>query len=215
MSKTKNINVDYQNGLNKLGFSINDSSLFLTNEKKLFYGPQIEFYLEKAREFQASAVYLRKQLNGSYKPQVFLFNFTDRGFNNKNEIQLTEIQKKIWSSGEAPLACIFYKTEIKILDCTTPIENDYKPIHLVNHLNLTEQAHHLYNEQFAVKIKSGVFWEENELKNKFKLQNSSYDKLIENIKYIVEKLKQKYQDVQIDLINKIIVQSILIKYLIA
>jgi methylase of polypeptide subunit release factors len=214
MSEIKNINVDFQKGLGKLGFDRNDDSLFLTNENRQFSDPQIEFHIENARdEFQASAVYLRKQLNGSYKPQVYLFDYTDRGFDSENEIHLSEIQKKIWSSGEVPLACVFFNTEIKILDCTTHIKDDYKPVHLVNHLNITGKVHHLYNEQFAVKIKSGVFWEEQEFKNKFKFQNSSYDKLIENIRFIVDVLKKKYQGVPIDLVNKIIVQSILIKYL--
>lgn len=213
MSIINNISVDFQRGLDKLGFDRNDDSLFLTNEKKLPSDPQIEFHIEKAREFKATAIYLRKQLNGSYKPQVYLFDFTDRSFNDENEIQLTEIQKKIWSSGEVPLTCIFYKTEINILDCTTHIRDDYTPVHLLKQLDITGKAHHLYNKQFAVRIKSGVFWEEHEFKNKFKFKNSSYDKLIENIRYMVDFLKRKYQSVSIDLINKMIVQSILIKYL--
>lgn len=213
MSQVKNISLNFWNGLDKLGFDRNDDSLFLTNEKKKLPDPQIAFYLEKALELQASAVYLRKQLNGSYKLQTYLFDFTDSSFAKENEIQLTEIQKKIWSSGEAPLACIFYKTEIKILNCTTHINDDYTPVHLINDLVITGKAHYLYNEQFAIKIKSGIFWEEDELKNKFKFQNSSYDKLIENIRFIVSNLKQKLPGVSIDLINKIIVQSILIKYL--
>ena len=213
MSKDIKISIDFQNGLDKLGFDRNDDSLFLISDTKQLPDPQIQFHIEKAEEFEASAVYLRKQLNGSYKPQAYLFDFTDRGFAKENEIQLTEIQKKIWSSGEAPLACIFYNTEIKILDCTTHIKDDYTPVHLINHLAISAKAHHLYNEQFAVKIKSGIFWEEHEFKGKFKFQNSSYDKLIENIRYIVNSLRKEYQSLPIELINKIIVQSILIKYL--
>lgn len=214
MNKVKNISEDFQKGLDTLGFDSNDDSLFLTTPKSQLSDPEIEFHIEKARdEFQASAVYLRKQLNGSYKPQAYLFDFTDRSFNHENQIPLTEIQKKVWSSGEAPLACIFYNTEIKILDCTTHIIDAYTPVHLIKHLALSENAHNIYNKQFAIKIKSGIFWEEEELKNKFKFQNSSYDKLIENIRHIVNSLKKEYQSVSIDLINKIIVQSILIKYL--
>lgn len=217
MSIVKLITDNFYQGLEKLGFDENDDSLFLTNENKTQPDPQIQFHLEQAREFKASAVYLRKQLNGSYKPQAYLFDFTDRSFDKENEIQLTEIQKKIWSSGEAPLACVFYNTEIKILDCTTHIINEYTPVHLVKDLRISGETHHLYNEQFAVKIKSGIFWEEDELKNKFKFQNSSYDILIKNIRYIVERLVGSLKDrcvyVPIDLINKIIVQSILIKYL--
>lgn len=213
MSNVKNISADFQQGLSKLGFDRNDDSLFLTNEKRQLPDPQIQFHIETANEFGASAVYLRKQLNGSYKPQAYLFDFTDRGFDKGNEIQLTEIQKKIWSSGEAPLACIFYNTEIKILDCTTHIKSDYTPVHLINHLDFVGKAHHLYNEQFAIKIKSGIFWEEEELKNKFKFQNSSYDKLIENIRIIIKEVKKKYSTIPNKFVNALIIQSILIKYL--
>jgi len=213
MTQVKNINIKFLIGLNKLGFERNDDFLFLTNEDKKLPDPQIAFYLEKAVEFQASAVYLRKQLNGSYKPQAYLFDFTDKSFDKENQIQLTEIQKKIWSSGESPLACIFYNTEIKILNCTTHINDDYTPVHLINDLEITGNVDKLYNEQFAIKIKSGIFWEEEEFKNEFKFQNSSYDKLIENIRFIVNSLKKNLPGVSIDLINKIIVQSILIKYL--
>jgi methylase of polypeptide subunit release factors len=213
MNKVKYLSVNLQKGLDKLGFDRMDDSLFLTDEEKQLPDPQIKFHLEKALEFQASAVYLRKQLNGSYKPQAYLFDFTGKGFNNENESELTGIQKKIWSSGEAPLACIFYDTEIKILDCSTHIKSDYSPVYLINHLKLAGKADLLYNEQFALKIKSGVFWEEDKNKDKFKFQNSAYDKLIENIRYIVSSLKENCQNVASDLINKIIIQAILIKYL--
>lgn len=213
MDKVKVKRTNFYQGLGKLGFDKNDDSLFLTDEKKQLPDPQIEFHLEKALDFKATAVYLRKQLNGSYKPQAYLYDFTEHGFDKENEIELTEIQKKIWSSGEAPLACVFYNTEIKILDCTTHINDNYTPVHLINHLEITGKTHHLYNEQFAVKIKSGVFWEEEELKKKFKFQNSSYDQLIENIRHIVNRLTESYKTASTALINKIIVQSILIKYL--
>jgi len=78
---------------------------------------------------------------------------------------------------------------------------------------LIGSAHSLYNQQFAIKIKSGLFWEEPEFKNKFKFQNSAYDKLIENIRFIISYLKNAYKNISSELINKLIVQSILIKYL--
>ncbi len=214
MNKVKNTRNHFQKGLGKLGFYLNDDSLFLTNEERQLFNPEIEFHVEKAyKEFHASAVYLRKQLNGSFKPQAYLFDFTDRGFNNETEIQLAEIQKKIWSSGEVPLACIFFNTEIKIIDCTTHInKDDYTPVHLIKQLEITGEAHRLYNEQFAIKIKSGVFWEEEENKKKFGFKNSSYDRLIENIRIVVARLKKEYKQLPIVFINKIIIQSILIKY---
>lgn len=212
MSSITNKSNSFQHGLKKLGFE-EDNALFLTGKGEILPDPQIKFHLENAEEFNASAVYLRKQLNGGYKPQVYLFDFTDRGFDVQNENEITEIQKKIWSSGDAPLACIFYNTEIKILDCTKHITRDYKPEYLVSSLELVGKVHDLYNEQFAVKIKSGIFWEQEELKNKFKFQNSAYNKLIENIRFVVSKLTKEFKNTSTEIVNKIIVQAILIKYL--
>lgn len=111
-----------------------------------------------------------------------------------------------------PLACFFFNTEIKIVDCTKHITKKFEPEYLISNLNLAGKAHDLYNEQFAVKIKTGLFWEQEELKKKFKFQNSAYDTLIKNIRNVSKELKQTHPDSS-SLINKIIVQAILIKYL--
>jgi hypothetical protein len=99
MGKAKELNIDFQEVIAKLGFAIEDDCLYLTENKKALVDPQIQFHIEKAKELNASAVYLRRQLNGSYKPQVYLFDFTDRGFNETNEEEIADIQTNIWSSG--------------------------------------------------------------------------------------------------------------------
>ena len=213
MNKQENKNIDFQCVIARLGFAMDDDCLYLTEDTNSLPDPQIQFHIEKARELNASAVYLRRQLNGSYKPQVYLFDFTDRGFEQANENEIAEIQTKIWTSGEAPLACIFYNTEIKIVDCTKHITKDYKPEYLIKDLKLAGKVDSLYNEQFVIKIKSGVFWEQEELKNKFKFQNSAYDKLIDNIRFVANKLTKEFKNVSSEIVNKIIVQAILIKYL--
>jgi methylase of polypeptide subunit release factors len=211
MAVGNNISDNFQQGLVTLGFE-NDDALYLIEPNHS--DPEIRFHLDKAqKDFNATAVYLRKQLNGSYKPQVYLFDFTDKSFSEENQGELTKIQKEIWSSGEAPLACIFYNTEIKILNCTTAITGDYKPIYLIKDLKLAGAAHKLYNQQFAIKIKSGLFWEEETNKKNFQFKNSSYERLIENIGFLSKRLKEEYSNIEDELINKIIVQSILIKYL--
>ncbi len=212
MVKIKNTDKSFYKNLKRLGFHKEDDVLFLTNEASTI-PPEIRFLIDKAIELNASAVYFRKLLTGNYQPQVYLYDYTHKDFSSKNELELTETQKKIWSSGESPLACFFYKTEIKILNCTTHISDDYKPAYLIENLKISGKAHRLYNEQFAIKIKSGVFWEEED-KKKFNFsKNSSYNKLIENIRYIVSILKENYTELEEDFINKIIIQSILIKYL--
>lgn len=212
MNKTSNMSKLFFQGLQKLGLA-NDDALFLVEKKCTLSDIEIRFHLEVAEDFGAKAVYLRKQFNGSYKAQIYVFDFTEKGFETHDENEITDIQKKIWSSGEVPIACVFYNTEIKILDCTRHITKDYKPEYLVKSLQLVGKIDGLYNEQFAIKIKSGVFWEQEELKNKFKFQNSAYDKLIQNIRFVVEKLTKEFQNTSTEIVNKIIVQAILIKYL--
>lgn len=212
MDKVKIISESFKSGLEKLGFQ-GDNALFYLNNAQKLSEPEISFHIETAHLFRATAVYLRKQLSGSYKPQVYLFDFTDRGFSEQLENEIANIQKKIWSSGEVPLACFFFNTEIKIIDCTKHLTKDFKPEYLIKSLELAETAHKLYNEEFAIKIKSGIFWEQEDLKGKFDFKNSAYDTLIRNIRKVADKLSKELKRTSKDLINKIIVQSILIKYL--
>ncbi len=212
MEKVQAISNSFKTGLERLGFQ-DDNALFLTKYKKKLPDLEILFLIETALIFKATAVYVRKQLNGGYKPQVYLFDFTDRSFSAEIENEISDIQKRIWSSGEVPLACIFLNTEIRIIDCTKHITKDFKPEYLIESLKLAGKTHDLYNEQFAIKIKTGIFWEQEEIKGKFFFKNSAYDTLIRNIRKVTDKLSRELKKVSIDLINKIIVQSILIKYL--
>ena len=209
MNLPENIVQPFSQGLQKLGFE-GDDLLFLVDQQNL-PEPLLKFHLETAKDLGASAVYFRLQLNGIYKPQVYLFDFTEKSL-NEDDNSIAAIQTNLWSSGEVPLACFFFNTEIKIVDCTKHVTKKFQPEYLVSDLNLVGKAHDLYNEQFAVKIKTGLFWEQEELKKKFKFQNSAYDTLIKNIRSVSQKLKTTHSD-SASLINKIIVQAILIKYL--
>lgn len=209
MNLPENIVKPFSQGLKKLGFE-GDDLLFLVDEQNL-PEPLLKFHLETAKDLGASAVYFRLQLNGSYKPQVYLFDYTEKSLNEEDHL-IADIQTNLWSRGEVPLACFFFNTKIKIVDCTKHITKKFQPEYLVSDLSLVGKAHDLYNEQFAVKIKTGIFWEQEELKKKFKFQNSAYDTLIKNIRNVSEILKRTHSG-SASLINKIIVQAILIKYL--
>lgn len=214
MEVVKNKSKSFNVGLKKLGF-FGDDYLFFADSKKKLPDVEISFHIETAKFIhkEITAVFLRKQLNGSYKPQVYLFDFTDIAFSEQTEDKIADIQRKVWSSGEVPLACFFFNTEIKIVDCTKHVNKELKPEYLTNLLLSTDRVNELYNEQFAVKIKTGIFWEQEELEEKFSFKNSAYDILIHNIRKITERLSLELKKVSEELVNKIIVQSILIKYL--
>jgi len=196
-------------GFQVLGFDQEyESNLFLCEDIDSISDLELRIHLEKALQFKASAVFFRKELN-RFKPQIYLYDYTNQIF---IENKLTDIQKKVWSNGAVPIVCAFYDTEIKVLDCTQHIHKDNKPVYLAN-LQLIAEAHKLYNEQFAIKIKTGAFWEEIENKNRFKFNSSSYDILIQWIKEIIKQASHSRNYVQKKIIKKVIIQSIMIKYL--
>lgn len=211
MIKVDKYNSEFKIGLQTLGFYNHLDALFSTDSIfKKGQDPQLNFHLEKAKLFEVSAVFFRKQLNGIYKPQAYLYDFTNT---NPNESELAQIQKRIWTAGEVPLAIILYPTEVKIINCSKHIQKDNTPSYLLKQLKYAGKAHKLYNSNFASKLKSGLFWDDPDSKKNFNFQNSSYDVLIDWVKKINQELSKQNSKIDSTIINKIIVQSILIKYL--
>jgi hypothetical protein len=199
----------YKNGLSSLGFyQETNECLFLTEDYKKTENLSVKLQLEKALKFEASAVFFRNEIN-NLKAQIYLYDHTQ---SDSDERHLSNIQKMVWSNGAVPIVCVFYKTEIKILDCTQHIKDNNKPVYLASLKNIAK-AHQLYNENFAVKIKTGTFWEETGVKNKFKFNASSYDILIRWIREIAKQIAFSNSNADELIIKKIIIQSIMIKYL--
>jgi hypothetical protein len=197
-------------GFKAIGFDRElEECLFLCESKNNIKDLHIKFHLDTAEDFEATGVFLKRELNHYYNPQIYIYDYTGKLY---DENALTLLQKKVWSSGNVPLICVFYDTEIKIIDCTTHTKED-KPVFLST-ISLLNRANNAYNELFAVKIKTGVFWEEEENKNKFNFKNnSSYNILISWIKELRKEYSKILKDDEINIINKVIIQSILIKYL--
>ncbi|WP_251623890.1 HsdM family class I SAM-dependent methyltransferase [Odoribacter lunatus] len=196
-------------GFKAIGFDkeLNDC-FFLCESKNEIADLHIKFHLDTAQKFDATGVFFRKELGHYYNPQIYIYDYTGQLY---NEDALTLLQKKVWSSGNVPLVCIFYDTEIKIIDCTTHVKNN-KPVFL-NTISLIHTANNTYNNLFAVKIKTGLFWEEEENKNRFNFKsNSSYNILINWIKELKNEYAKTFNN-ETEIINKVIIQSILIKYL--
>ena len=197
-------------GFKAIGFDKElDECFFLCESKNNVTDLHIKFHLDTAQDFDATGVFFKKELKNYYNPQIYIYDYTGKLY---NENELTSLQKKVWSSGNIPLVCVFYDTEIKIIDCTTHIKNN-KPV-LLETISLLNKAKNTYDELFAVKIKTGVFWEEAENKDKFNFKNnSSYNILLTWIKELRKEYAKLLKDDEIEIINKVIIQSILIKYL--
>jgi hypothetical protein len=213
-NKTNSHTTAFEAGLNKLGFpQESKEDLFFTKDIDLYADVHdLWFHLEKAKIFQADAIFCRKTIGDKYIPQVYLYDFTKN--DTYEETALTEIHKKIWTSSEVPIVCIFTKTEIKILDTTSPINKENDVPTYLDKIALTSKVHHIFNDQFANSIRTGAYWESDTIKKKLSFsKNSSYSILIDYLKVVIKKAVGNADLGKKRLIQKLIVQSILVKYL--
>ena len=205
---------DFKTGLSKLGFNeeLNESLFFTKDIDQYASTYDLWFHLEKAKNFRADGVFCRKMMGNKYIPQVYLYDFTHR--DTYEESALTEIHKKIWTSSEVPIVCVFSKTEIRILDTTSPIDKKNDIPAYLDKIALTSKVHSIFNTQFANNIKTGTYWENDAIKKKLSFsKNSSYNILIDYLKVVIEESIKNTDPEKKQLIQKLIVQSILVKYL--
>lgn len=168
--------------------------------------------LQQAKELNASAVYFRRMGEKSI-PQLFIYDNSD----NILDKDLSHIHIKLWSSGIVPLYYVFDQTEVRIFNCRKPVnkktlkakELDKLPFER-DALFLVSDVHKKYKKYSASLFQNGSFWESNENKNHFRLNNSSYKKLIEMLKKIRDEFVKDQNE---HICNKLLVLSIFIKYL--
>jgi hypothetical protein len=203
----------FTEGLRKLGFYEElDDGLFFTMNIDHVSNPSLWFHLEKAKIHQADAIFCRKIIGNKYVPQVYLYDFT-RKYTDE-EFSLTEIHKKIWTSSEVPIVCVFTRMGIKILDTTRPIDKENEIPICLDNIALASEAHHVFNSQFANNIKTGTYWENETVKKRLSFQkNSSYNILIDYLKSVIKESVKNNDLEKKQVIRKLIIQSILIKYL--
>lgn len=203
----------FKTGLSKLGFDreVGECLFFTKHIDNYAAIHNLWFHLEKAKIFQADAIFCRKIIGEKFVPQVYLYDYTTKEISD--ESTLIEVHKKVWTSAEVPIVCVFTKTEIRILDTTSPIDRENCIPAYLDKIALTSKAHRVFNEQFANSVKTGVYWTNESIQKKLSFRNSSYSILIEYLNAIINDAVKDASIEKKRLIQKLIVQSILIKYL--
>jgi hypothetical protein len=159
-----------------------------------------------AQELKASAVYFRRIEGRSSVPQIFIYDNSNSD-NNISQDELNDIHRRIWSSGVVPLYYIFDKTEVRIFNCRKPVNKTTLKATPFDVFSLVSDAHKKYS---AGLFQNGSFWETEENRDRFKADNSSNNKLIDELKRIQKKFSENQN---VDICNKLLVLSILVKYL--
>lgn len=191
-----------------------EPTLLFTNQ--VYSSTEISFgsrlILEDARQLSATAVYLRRsQAHQAPQPQVFIYDNTLQQF---SKTQLAEIHRKIWSSDIVSVYYVVERTEVKIFDARKSVEfdGDRMVAEPFRTLDLVAEAHEAYRQFSAKLFENGTFWEQPEHLNKFLHNNGSSKRLISELKRIRDELVKENKNSR-ELIHKLLVQSILVKYL--
>ena len=197
-------------------FETSEPALLFTSRE---YSPsEISFgsrlILEDARRLSATAVYLRhSQTHPSPQPQVFIYDNTSQQISDS---ELAEIHRKIWSSDIVSVYYVVERTKVKVFDARESVDFDgeqmvAKPFET---LDLVAEAQEAYKRQkYSAKLfENGAFWEQPEHRNKFLHSKGSSKTLIDELKKFRNKFVKEHEDSR-ELIQKLLVQSILVKYL--
>ena len=182
------------------------AGMLLTNNFKSIPkdSPEILFALETAgKKFNADAVYFRRFSDGrADMPQLYIFDYSDKKITQEKR---NEIHKQMWNGYQVPAYCIVEKSSIFIYDSREKPKIDKD--------NYAKEIIKLAAKDVKTTIASvadGLFWEEN---NKhFKFEKSAARDLIQGLKKVYQSF-QKKSGINKHIALKLLVQSLLIKYL--
>lgn len=205
-----------EQNLQQLDFDLESTEPSLLFTNKAYSQSEISFgsrlILQDAKRLSATAVYLRRsRAHPSPQPQVFIYDNTSQQF---SESQLAEIHRKIWSSDIVSVYYVVERTQVKVYDARKSVKfsGDQMIAEPFRTLDLVAEAQEVYRQYSARQFENGAFWEQPDHLNKFLHNNSSSKYLISELKRIRDELVEENNHSR-KLIQKLLVQSILVKYL--
>jgi hypothetical protein len=168
------------------------------------YSPEILFALETAKtKFGADVVYFRYfSEERAAIPQLYLFDYTRKKLTKEEK---KRIHLQMWNGYQVPAYGIIEKSSISIFDARETPKNK-KDIYAREIIKLTAQTSADTIKSFA----DGLFWDENP--NHFQFEKSAARDLIQGLKNVYADF-QKKSGIDRHIALKLLVQSLLIKYL--
>jgi hypothetical protein len=210
---------EYVLNLQNLDFQIelqNFSSVYFVDKQDEYINeiisPYIIIALDKAKEFEADAVYFR--FFDDKRPPLAQIYIYDNITKSRHNDYFVQKHKEIWSSCEVASFFIIDRETIRIFDSRNPVEvsdDSLKstPIETINILTDINIAMKKYNAQY---FDNGSFWENANTKNYFLNSKVASERLIKGLRDIRNTLYKK-KSLGEGLIDKLLIICILIKYL--
>ncbi len=206
---------DFVNFLAQFDMRPEGSGLLFAYEDCVDYSEKAA--LEYAKKYHPDAVYFRRfSDNRSSTPQIYIYDLTDTV---KDDLAIGELYKKVWNSGQVPLIFIFFKTEVKILNCFKRPEFDpetgdisYTLFEKIQLASKAKKELQKIKDFSARKFDNGTFWSNPKYKSKFSLKETAYLSLLSELKRAKNNIINK-DILEEKLAKKLLVMSILVKYL--
>lgn len=165
---------------------------------------RLKYYKIQAQIVNADYFYCFNNLIEN-QPIPFIYIYDQRRECQKEKVDLVEINKKLWTLGEIALAIVVYDDGFKIIDTRNPIKSKSKPAFLDGISKSIKKI----DSTLKHRIFEGRILEESPADY---VSVSPYQKLLDHIeKTILSKTKRI--GCQQDLLKKLLVKFILIKYL--
>jgi type I restriction-modification system DNA methylase subunit len=204
---------NFVKGIKSLDFVIGPSdagSVLLLEPKDYQYQTATEiFALEQASWFRADAVYFRRFIdNRDPVAQIYIYDNTEGKWGQDN---YADIHRNIWSSCVVPLFMVIEKSSIRVYDCRNPVELFMGEISTTP-LEVLDFSSDALRKYSAKLFDNGAFWEDSRFSKHFLEEQSAYYKLISGLRKIRNVFIEK-SGLPIATAHKLLVQSILIKYL--
>lgn len=174
-------------------------SLYRVSDESTDY--RLEYFRMQARSVDADFIYcLNSELENQPFPFIYVYDERDK----VSKRNLAIINKQLWTIGEIALAIVVYDDEIKIIDTRHPISRSAKG----------DEAKILYAiPQIESKLKSEIFEGRIvERSDQDYVSISPYNMLLDHIEKNIFG-KQKEIKCSLELLRKLVVKCILVKYI--
>ena len=201
----------FENGLTKLSMLNSNeetTGLYFLDDKNI-QNPQIKIYIEEAKKYNPTAIYVTKFENGTVKPQIYIYDNTS---NQLTQREITEQHKRLWNAYKVPMFFVFTPTDVKVINCLQkPVIKEDGELKNITPLEIISLTSSINKEFKAQMFDSGAFWN-SKYKNNFSFSNSVYKSLLDELKLLRENLIKK-EILSVKTTESLLIKSILLRYL--
>jgi hypothetical protein len=206
---------DYISNLEDLNFKVEEQIYLVSSLEKHIaqqdVSPYIIIALDKAKAFDADAVYFRFFDDG--RPPMAQIYLYDGILNERTDEDYVKIHRDIWSGCEISIYMIIGKTEIKVFDSRKPVNIAGNKIETypIDVIDLTVQ-NDVLKKYRAQLFDNGAFWETDIANNHFLNTTVAAERLVKGLRQVRHRFKQLIGG-QSGLSDRLLIMCILIKYL--